>query len=106
MFSVKVVATGSRGRLDSPTSSYSRTTTRAIGLLYANMGSGFVVNALRGTSPGEPILHRAACDTITPTPDKTWTGEYIKVCSTDRFELESWARGLDRRLTACEFCDP
>lgn len=74
--------------------------------LYANMGGGYVVNALRGTNPGEPILHRAACETITPTPDKTWTGEYIKVCSTDRFELESWARGHDRRLTGCEFCNP
>ena len=47
--------------------------------LHANMGSGFVVNALRGANPGEPILHRAACDTITPTPDKAWTREYIKV---------------------------
>ncbi len=74
--------------------------------LYANMGSGYVVNALRGSNPGEPILHRASCETITPTPDKTWTGEYIKLCSTDRFELESWARGLDRRLTGCDFCNP
>lgn len=73
--------------------------------LYGNL-SGYVVNALRGVNPGEPILHRATCDTITPTPDRSWTIEYIKVCSTDRFQLESWARAHDRRLVACEFCDP
>src|SRR6184192_2522819 len=39
--------------------------------LYANLG-GYVVNALRGANPGEPVLHRATCDTITPTPDKSW----------------------------------
>jgi hypothetical protein len=73
--------------------------------LYGNLG-GYVVNALRGVNPGEPILHRATCDTITPTPDRSWTTEYIKVCSTDRFQLESWARAHDRRLVGCEFCDP
>jgi hypothetical protein len=73
--------------------------------LYANT-SGYVVNALRGANPGVPILHRATCETITPTPDKAWTAEYIKVCSTDRFELESWARGYDQRLRPCEFCNP
>jgi hypothetical protein len=41
--------------------------------LYANLG-GYVVNALRGANPGEPTLHRASCDTITPTPDKLRTG--------------------------------
>jgi hypothetical protein len=74
--------------------------------LYANIGSGYVVNALRGANPGQPILHRALCETITPTPDRTWTGEYIKVCSTNRLELESWAHGLGTRLTPCDFCDP
>jgi hypothetical protein len=73
--------------------------------LYAHLG-GYVVNALRGSNPGEPVLHRATCDTITPTPDKSWTGEYIKICSTDRIQLEVWARGQERRLASCEFCDP
>ena len=73
--------------------------------LYANMG-GYVVNAVRSANPGEPILHRAACETITPTPDKAWTKDYIKVCSTERFELEAWAPSHGRHLTACEFCDP
>jgi hypothetical protein len=39
---------------------------------------GYVVNALRGIVPGEHVLHRATCETITPTPDKVWTGDYIK----------------------------
>src|SRR5262249_32277328 len=73
--------------------------------LYANL-SGYVVNALRGGNPGEPILHRATCDTITPTPDKAWTGEYIKLCSERRSELETWARSHGRRLIPCCFCDP
>lgn len=74
--------------------------------VYANLG-GYVVNALRGANPGEPILHRATCDTITPSPDTPWTtGDYIKVCSTDRFELEAWARSRGRPVRACVFCDP
>jgi len=72
---------------------------------YANLG-GYVVNAYPGPNPGEPILHRATCETITPTPDKSWTTELIKICSTDRFELESWARAHDRRLGGCSQCDP
>ena len=74
--------------------------------IYANIGSGYVVNALRGRNPGEPVLHRALCETITPTPDKKWTDEYIKVCSTNRLELDSWARDLGKRLTTCDFCRP
>jgi hypothetical protein len=73
--------------------------------LWSNL-TGFIVNAQRGTNPGEPILHKATCDTITPTPDKAWTGDYIKVCSTDRYELDAWARALGRRLTPCTACDP
>jgi hypothetical protein len=74
--------------------------------LYANMAGGYVVNALRGSDPGQPVLHRAICETITPTPDKRWTGEYVKVCSRERLELERWARQRDRRLTTCAFCGP
>jgi hypothetical protein len=74
--------------------------------IFANMG-GYVVNALRGSNPGEPILHRAACETITPTPDKPWTtADYIKACSTDRYELEAWGRSIGRPVRGCTFCDP
>ena len=73
--------------------------------LWANL-NGFIVNAQRGSNPGEPVLHRATCDTITPTPDKDWTRDYIKICSTDRHELDAWARAQERRLTLCTACDP
>ena len=73
--------------------------------LYGHL-SGYGVNALRGANPGEPMLHRATCDWITPTPDKVWTsGEYIKVCSTDRFELDAWGRS-GKPCKPCEFCNP
>lgn len=68
--------------------------------------SGYVVNAERGSSPGQPILHRATCNTITPTPDRAFTKDYVKVCALRRFELDEWARSVDRRLKACVFCDP
>ena len=74
--------------------------------IYANMSGGYVVNALRGSVPRDPVLHRATCKWITPTPDKVWTGEYIKVCSTDRYELEAWGRSIHRPVRACSFCDP
>lgn len=38
--------------------------------LYSHL-SGYVVNALKGTNPGEPILHRSTCDWITPTPTRS-----------------------------------
>jgi hypothetical protein len=73
--------------------------------LYANLG-GFVVNAAQRPAPGYLVLHRATCETITPTPDKAWTKDYSKVCSGDRYELEAWARSLGGRLRTCERCDP
>jgi hypothetical protein len=75
------------------------------GWLYANL-KGFVVNAERHPSPSYLILHRATCDTITPTPDRCFTCDYIKICSRDRYELDAWAKSLGGSLKACEFCDP
>jgi hypothetical protein len=68
--------------------------------------NGYVVNAQRGSNPGEPILHKATCDTITPTPDREWTKDYIKVCSTNRYELDAWARSHELRFSSCVACDP
>lgn len=73
--------------------------------LYENL-RGFVVDAGRNPTPDYLVLHRATCDTITPTPDRAWTAEYTKVCSNDRIEFETWARSLGGRLSSCEFCDP
>jgi hypothetical protein len=73
---------------------------------YAN-ASGYVINTLRGGKSGEPVLHAAMCETIGPAPDTPWTtGEYVKVCSNDRFELEQWARSRNLPLRACTHCDP
>jgi hypothetical protein len=73
--------------------------------LYSNPG-GYVVNAVAGAQPGEPVLHRALCDTISPIPDKKWTGEYLKACSTERFELEQWVRASGAKLVTCAHCSP
>ena len=56
---------------------------------------GYVLNCERDPSTNYMMLHRAHCDTITePGPQATtWTvNDYIKVCSTDRQELRTWAR--------------
>lgn len=53
-----------------------------------------------------PVLHRATYDTITPTPTSLGLAEYIKVCSIDRLDLESWARVQNCRLIVCDRCDP
>jgi hypothetical protein len=69
--------------------------------------SGYVVNTYPDPTTCEPIIHRAMCDTITPTPDVKWTtGDWIKVCAERRYELDAWARERGSRLKACAFCDP
>ncbi len=74
--------------------------------IYTNP-SGYVVNSLRNPRSGQPILHRAMCDSIAPRAAERWTtGDYIKVCSTRRYELDAWAREHGQRLRPCEFCDP
>jgi hypothetical protein len=70
---------------------------------------GVVVNCEKSLNPNSLMLHRADCRTITGTPTfgKTWTGDYIKVCSTDRRELHRWAREeVGGRLRPCGICDP
>ena len=67
--------------------------------------SGYVVNAQRGSNPGEPVLHKAVCDTITPTPDREWTKDYIKICSDQRDDLEGWAeQSVGGEVTLCKDC--
>ena len=74
--------------------------------IYANP-SGYVVNTGRNVAPDYLQLHTASCDTIAPTPDKTWTGgQYIKVCSLRLYELEAWARLHGGKLSSCAFCNP
>jgi hypothetical protein len=69
--------------------------------------AGFVVNAQRNPKPDYLILHRASCRTISPTPDKAWTRQYIKICSTSREQLENWARRkIHGELHPCGLCAP
>lgn len=56
---------------------------------------GYVVNTTRGYSRSYLKLHRATCRHVRVLQGgySTWTaGEYIKLCSTSRAELEGWAR--------------
>lgn len=64
---------------------------------------GFVVNTTRPPSAKYLVLHVASCPHITQLKEKrvakTWTeGEYMKTCSTDIRELESWAAGIGGEL--------
>jgi hypothetical protein len=57
---------------------------------------GFVINARRRPSPAYLKLHRASCGHIRVLQHgySRWTtGEYIKICASDRGELIRWAQG-------------
>lgn len=71
--------------------------------------TGYVVNCDRYPRAAYLVLHRATCRSISgkPTFGERWTTAYIKVCSLDRHELESWARreiGGELRLNC--LCNP
>lgn len=68
---------------------------------------GFVLNCHRQPSGDYLILHRATCRFINHLGPHvaTFTGDYIKVCSTDRTVVTQWA--LDNagaRGTSCQHC--
>ena len=71
---------------------------------------GFVVNSTRTPDPRYLILHRASCGTITGKPargDRWTTGDFIKVCSDTRSDLEQWARQISGdELHPCRLCRP
>jgi hypothetical protein len=72
--------------------------------------AGFVVNALRRPTSGDPVLHRATCWTLSHPQLKGggWTTrDYVKACATDRIALARWVRAngaVDPR--ACGTCAP
>ena len=72
--------------------------------------SGFVVNTYRNLDPRYLILHRATCGTITGTPARgnRWTtGDFAKVCSERRADLDAWARStVGGTLHPCGLCRP
>lgn len=70
---------------------------------------GFVLNVHRSLTPANARLHSSRCRTIRGTPPRgtTWTGEYIKVCSPSRPDLDSWiSRTVARPVPNCRVCAP
>lgn len=70
--------------------------------------SGYVVNTQRNPNPSYLVLHLASCGFVSSHKIKNYTtGEYIKLCSVDVGELESWARTeVFGGLTSCAKCKP
>ena len=70
---------------------------------------GYVLNIQRSLNPSDARVHDADCRTITGTPPRgrTWTGPYIKACSTSLPELDAWATAHARSpITRCGTCQP
>lgn len=70
---------------------------------------GYVINIQRSLNPADARVHRAGCYTINGQPPRgrTWTGPYIKICSTLLDSLDSWA--LERTgstIRRCGTCQP
>jgi hypothetical protein len=71
--------------------------------------AGYVINVQRSLNPSDARLHRADCYTINgqPARGKSWTGPYIKVCSSSSRHLQDWARGyLRAEVVRCGTCRP
>jgi hypothetical protein len=72
--------------------------------------AGYLLNCIKGTgvSRGPYKLHRADCVRFKVKGRfgrNFTTGEYYKVCSTNKRELTSWSRCLFRRETIeCKLC--
>lgn len=75
----------------------------------ADNPSGYVLNCERPPNRSYLMLHQASCHTISgvpPSGDK-WTSDYIKVCSTDRGEIEAWAeKETGGTPQPCGTCQP
>jgi hypothetical protein len=71
---------------------------RYTGWLAAN-AHGYVLNIERSMNPSDARVHEAGCRTITGTPPRgrTWTGPYVKACSTSLTELDAWALSRAKR---------
>jgi hypothetical protein len=68
---------------------------------------GYVLNTFRKPAAHYLILHRATCGTITGIPARgaEWTRDYIKICSTDRADLDRWAMDITGGTpTPCQLC--
>lgn len=70
---------------------------------------GFVLNLPRSGGISETRLHRADCRTITgePARGETWTGDYLKLASGEKWRLDDWAtEELGSAPVRCPICSP
>jgi len=75
----------------------------------ASHPNGYVINIQRSLNPADGRLHRASCLTINgrPARGRTWTGEWIKVCSSSAQDLEIWAHtNVSHSIRRCGTCSP
>ena len=75
----------------------------------AGHADGFVVNADRTLSPHSLVLHRASCPCIggLPSPGRTRTANYRKVCAADLEVLLDWSRtDIGIEPGSCRRCLP
>ncbi len=69
---------------------------------------GLVVNHDRVPRRVYLVLHRASCADISRHGRTHWTDSgLVKTCSTDRVDLEDWARSkVGGALLSCRKCNP
>jgi hypothetical protein len=66
---------------------------------------GYFINTERNPKPTYLVLHRPQCPHFKGDKALHWTKEYVKVCSTDRAELENWADNtVGGEATLCRSC--
>ncbi len=66
---------------------------------------GFFVNTDRTPKPDYLVLHRPSCSHIDRNPSMNWTTDYVKLCATDRADLEEWAASVvGGEVTLCRTC--
>ncbi len=64
---------------------------------------GHVINAARKPKADYIVLHKSTCGTISSSERFNWTTtDFLKVCSNDVEELETWA--LETTGGACQYC--
>ena len=72
--------------------------------------NGYVINCPYSLNPNDMFLHKATCSFIRSSSVKrsTWTcGQYIKICSNEKTELERWAREeIGGSVHYCGCCKP
>jgi len=66
---------------------------------------GYFINTERKPRKSYLVLHQPACPHFDRSPKVHWTKDYIKVCGTDRHELEGWANdNVGGEVTLCSKC--